>query len=230
MSQEGLLCFASHRGRQPTFALLDEWVPQSRILSRAEALAELTLRYFRGHGPATIRDLAWWAGITLGDARTGAAMVASELVEERIGGEPYLMAGDAASAPSGRPSVHLLPAFDEYLLGYTDRRLVLDLEHASAIVPGNNGVFMPMIIAGGRAVGTWKARTNGSNIVVSPTTFAAMNARDTRALAAASERYQAFMRSDTVPTATPLAARPSARASRRAAPGDSSRRAPRRTA
>ena len=86
LSQEGLLCFGPHRGNAPTFVLMDEWIPPSRDLDRDEALALLTARYFRGHGPATVRDLAWWAGITLGDARAGVAMMASELEEEIVEG------------------------------------------------------------------------------------------------------------------------------------------------
>jgi hypothetical protein len=230
LSQEGFLCFASHRGTRPTFALLDAWLPKSRARSREEALAELTLRYFRGHGPATVRDLAWWAGISLGDARAGAAMVANELVETRIDGEPFLMARDAATAPRSKPTVHLLPGFDQYLLGYTDRRLVLDVEHATAIVPGSNGVFMPTIIAGGRVVGTWKVATTRDAIVVAPTTFAPVTERAARSLAAASKRYEEFARSETAPTITPRATRPSARAATRAARADSSPRAPRRRA
>ena len=193
LSQDGLLCFASHRGRQPAFALLDEWIPTSRTLARDEALAELTLRYFRGHGPATARDLAWWAGLTLGDARTGLAMVASELAEIRIGEATHFVAQDAGVAPRTKRNVQLLPGFDEYLLGYTDRRIALDPTHASAIVPGNNGMFMPTIVAGGRVVGTWRTMVTGKKTVVSPTPFLPLDERDARALTLASKRYERFM-------------------------------------
>ncbi|MDQ2768075.1 MAG: winged helix DNA-binding domain-containing protein, partial [Gemmatimonadota bacterium] len=192
LSQKGLLCFASHRGKQPAFALLDEWIPKSRALARDEALAELTLRYFRGHGPATVRDLAWWAGITLGDARAGAAMMATELAEERIGGVAHFVARDAAAAPSAKRAVHLLPGFDEYLLGYTDRSVALDPALSAAIVPGNNGMFMPTIVAGGRVVGTWKASTSGTQVLVTSTPFAPLGKRDEQALATAAKRYTRF--------------------------------------
>jgi hypothetical protein len=192
LSQESFLCFASHRGKQPAFALLDEWIPTSRMLARDEALAELTLRYFRGHGPATVRDLAWWAGITLGDARAGVAMVASELQEERIGDTAYVVTKDAVAGPGSTRSVHLLPGFDEYLLGYTDRSVALDAIHAGAIVPGNNGMFMPTIVAGGRVVGTWKPVLNAKGNSVTAFPFAPLNARDERALAVTAKRYARF--------------------------------------
>ncbi|HMI57207.1 MAG TPA: winged helix DNA-binding domain-containing protein, partial [Gemmatimonadaceae bacterium] len=193
LSQDGLLCFASHRGSQPTFALLDEWVPDSRALTRDEALAELTLRYFRGHGPAGVRDLVWWAGITLGQARAGVAMVASALEEMKIGDTTQFVARDAATAPRSKRSVHLLPGFDEYLLGYTDRSIALDKAHASAIVPGNNGMFMPTIVAGGRVAGTWKASKTAKGTVVLPQPFAPLSDSDSRALAVASKRYVQFV-------------------------------------
>ena len=70
-AQDGLICFGSRRGKQQTFALLDEWVPQTGPRARDEALAELTRRYFISHGPATLQDLMRWAGITTAEAKVG---------------------------------------------------------------------------------------------------------------------------------------------------------------
>ena len=192
LSQDGLLCFASHRGSKPTFALLDEWVPKSRALARDEAMAELTLRYFRGHGPSGVRDLAWWAGITLGQARAGVAMVASELEEVTIGKSTQYVARDAATAPHTKRSVHLLPGFDEYLLGYTDRSIALDPAHAGVILPGNNGMFLPTIVAGGRVVGTWKATAIKGTMVVTPSPFTTLSGRDVTSVVTAAKRYTEF--------------------------------------
>ena len=194
LSQEGLLCFAAHRGKQPSFALLDEWIPESRTLARDEALAELSSRYFRGHGPATVRDFAWWTGMTLGDARAGAASVTSELTTHSVMGVSYFMSRDSAAAPKSPRTVHLLPGFDEYLLGYTDRRVALDLAHAPRVVPGNNGVFAPTIVAGGRVVGTWKAPVRKGHVAVDLSPFAPLSARDVRAAASAAKRYERFLR------------------------------------
>ena len=197
LSQEGLLCFGPHRGKQPTFALLEEWISESRELDRDEALAELTVRYFRGHGPATVRDLAWWSGITLGDARAGVAMMASELAEESVGGKTYIVSRNAcavsAAARRSARALYLLPGFDEYMLGYSDRSLALNPAHAAKIVPGNNGMFMPTIVARGRVIGTWRAATSRRSMTVSPIPFEEMSARDTRALGAAAGRYEQFL-------------------------------------
>ena len=204
LSQEGLLCFGPHRGNAPTFVLMDEWIPQSRELGRDEALGELTARYFRGHGPATVRDLAWWSGITLGDARTGMAMMAAELEEEIVEGKSYIVSRDApevsAAAKRRAQGLYVLPGFDEYMLGYSDRGVALDAAHAQKIVPGNNGMFMPTIVARGRVIGTWRAVAKRGGVTVTPLPFASLSASDARAFAAAAKRYRQFSSPSSAPS------------------------------
>src|SRR5580693_7398995 len=77
LAHERVICFGCHQGRQPSFALLDEWAPKAKSLPRVQALAELALRYFTGHGPATLRDYVWWSGLKVADARAGLEMVSS---------------------------------------------------------------------------------------------------------------------------------------------------------
>jgi hypothetical protein len=200
LSQEGLLCFGPHSGKQPTFALLDAWIPESRVLDRDESLAELAARYFRGHGPATVRDLAWWAGLTLKDARAAIAMMDEELVEESVDGVSYIVSRDAfdvsAAARRSMRALHLLPGFDEYMLGYTDRRIALDLVHAPRIVPGNNGMFMPTIVARGRVIGTWRAAVARRSMAVMPDSFVPLSVGDARAFAVAARRYEKFVKNE----------------------------------
>lgn len=181
LSQEGLLCFADHIGKQPAFALLDDWVPaDASVLGRDEALAELAGRYFSSHGPATVADFAYWSGLTLTDARRG---VAGAPGLER--GGTWIMAPGAAGGSGG---VHLLPGFDEYLLGYKERSAVLDAEYAGRITPGGNGVFKPMVVSDGRIIGTWQRGDAG----LAPEPFTTFSRAETRALTAAAARYSAF--------------------------------------
>jgi hypothetical protein len=171
MAQTGLICLGPIENKGQTFVLLDEWVPASRELSREEALAELARRYVASHGPATTQDFAWWAGLTLTDARAGFEAAKSGLLAEKIDGQEYWMARDAPGQKAHQTSsVHFLPGFDEYLLGYKDRSAVLAAEHASKIVPGNNGVFRPMLVSAGLVAGTWKRtlRKNDLDIVLNP--------------------------------------------------------------
>jgi len=196
LSMEGLLCFAEPRGKQHTFALLDEWIPTSRILDRDEALAALAARYFRGHGPATSRDFAWWSGLTLRDARAGIAMAASSLAEETINGAAYIVSRESAAASDAARGVFLLPGFDELILGYTDRSATLDPAHAMRVVPGSNGVFMPTIVSNGRVVGTWKAASAKGKVIVTPLPFTALSTEETRVLRSAAARYERFILRD----------------------------------
>ena len=175
VAQSGLICLGPMRDKQQTFVLLDEWVPDSKNLSREESLTELARRYFAGHGPATIHDFAWWAGLTITDARAGLEATKPRLVSEELDGKEYWMKGDApADIAYDESSVSLLPGFDEYLIGYRDRSAVLAVEHAPDVVPGKNGVFRPIIVVGGRVVGTWRRRLKKSTIDLTLSPFTSL--------------------------------------------------------
>jgi hypothetical protein len=172
----GLICFGPRQGNQDTFALLDEWVPAPRRLEGEEALAELARRYFASRAPASAADFAWWAGITLGQAKAGLAA-----------------AGSPAAPRTGLPGVQLLPAFDEYLLGYADRSAVLAAEHAQAIVPGRNGIFLPTMVVDGRVAGTWRARKTRRCVEITLAPFAPLPPRVRTQAGREAERYGAYL-------------------------------------
>ena len=151
------------------YALLEEWVRAPRLLDREEALAEFALRYALGHGPVTARDFAWWSSLTLTDARLGLAAAGSQLETLEHDGETYYMRPGLEPAPK---AVHLLPGFDELVLGYTDRTAQLPKEHWLTIVPGGNGVFLPTIVVDGQIVGTWKrVKATAKKVTVAVTNF-----------------------------------------------------------
>ncbi|NED52692.1 winged helix DNA-binding domain-containing protein, partial [Micromonospora aurantiaca] len=164
-SQRGVTCIAPHVGTEQTFALLDEWAPDPHRPERDEALALLAHRYVRGHGPVTRHELARWTGLTVTDATRAITLAGDLLAPVEVDGEPAVV--DAALLDAPRAPVddlHTLPGFDEYLLGFKDRSLMLDPVHAAAVVPGNNGVFRSTVVRGGRVVGTW-TRTLGAKAV-----------------------------------------------------------------
>ena len=192
-AQDGLICFGTRRGKQQTFTLLDEWVPLTRSLPRDEALAELTRRYFTGHGPATLQDLMQWAGLTAAEAKTGLAAAGKTLIQETIADRVYWMPCEAPEINHATPSVHLLPGFDEYLLGYRDRSAVLDPAYAQRICPGGNGMFSPTIVIDGVVTGTWKRTFKGGAVVIETTPFRPLTAAENDALGAAADRYGEFL-------------------------------------
>ena len=192
-AQTGLICLGPMENKQQTFVLLDEWVPQARELSREEALAQLAERYLASHGPATVYDFAWWAGLTVTDAKAGFGAIKSSLLVIKDNGQEYWQANAVPGQPAQHTSsVHLLPGFDEYLLGYKDRSAVLAVEHASKIVPGNNGIFLPMVIVAGLVVGTWKRtlKKNALDIVLQNFTQPGVQEKEGREIA---RRYSAFL-------------------------------------
>jgi hypothetical protein len=189
---EGLICFGPMRDRQDTFVLLDEWVSAGERLKRDQALAELAWRYFRGHGPATLQDFVWWSGQRVSDARAGLEMAQSKLRQETIGSESYWFPESDSIAEAPSPTVHLLPSFDEYFLGYRDRTAVLDPKYDSRVV-SSNGVFRPMIVIDGHVVGIWKQSKRKDKVTVTPEPFEVLTVAEKQALAGAAQRYGAFL-------------------------------------
>jgi hypothetical protein len=192
LSQQSVLCIAAREGKQPTFALLEEWAPAARSLPRDESLAQLALRYFGGHGPATEQDLMWWSGLTAKEVREGIAMAASELEETTVGGVRH-WSGPGAVPPVEKTRVDLLPSFDEYLLGYRERGAMLDPAHATGVNPGGNGIFNPIVVIGGRVRGSWKRTIKRDRVAIAATPFGAFTQREQRAIALEAERYGAFL-------------------------------------
>jgi hypothetical protein len=166
LSQTGTLCFGPTADGEQAIVLLDEWVTAPRRLERAEALGEWALRYFRGHGPATVKDYTRWTGLTAADVKTGLAHARPLLERIEVDGVEYLMDPRTpalldACRDQAR-GVVLLPGFDEYVLGYADRTAMLPAEFAQLIVPGNNGMFKPTVVADGQVVGTWRREGRGT--------------------------------------------------------------------
>jgi hypothetical protein len=166
LAQTGTLVLGAGQGKQQTFSLLDEWVRTPRRLDRDEALGELAYRYFRSHGPATVRDLVRWSGLTMADVQRALAVSGGLLTALDLDGVRYHLAPETLAQPGAPARVHLLPGFDEYLLGYGDRTAALAIEHSAAVVPGGNGVFKPTVVADGEVVGTWRRNVTRGEVLV----------------------------------------------------------------
>jgi hypothetical protein len=160
---------------QQLFVAFDEWIPESRALGREEGIAEFLLTYVRSHGPATLLDFAWWTQIPKAEVRAAHQAIRGQLVELVFRGTSYWLSRETAAllddGVPGSRTVLALPGFDEFLLGYTDRSLVLPAEHSQKVVPGGNGVFKRMIVHGGEVVGTWSRSGTGRSAGVEPEPF-----------------------------------------------------------
>lgn len=216
----------SHAGKGNTqfFVRSETWIKNPRVLDRDQALAELALRYFRSHGPATIKDFQWWTKLTLKDINRGMAQLGDQLVTIDCNGVSYYLAPETAallgagietrdgaekagSAESrilpGARSVILLPGFDEYLLGYTDRGAALAPHHAPLTVPGNNGMFKATVVLGGQVAGTWRKAQGAAEKqrqlagVVLPEFFGEIRPAQAKALEKEAARYAAYLNTRT---------------------------------
>lgn len=161
---EGDLIQGTPDGTEDTFILHDAVVPDPVVLAGEEALAELGVRYFRSRGPATVRDFAWWSGLTVTDARKAAALAVDTRTvvptDSPDGRRMFLAdwqdditAAELADAVAPDHPDLLLPAFDEYLMAYTDRSDIMDAAVTTAVGPTKNGLVHPCIVREGRVTG-----------------------------------------------------------------------------
>ncbi|MFN8468391.1 MAG: winged helix DNA-binding domain-containing protein [Caldilineaceae bacterium] len=192
---DGLICSGPRRGKQFTYALLDERVPSTVPLGREEALAELVRRYYTSHGPATAYDLARWASLTLEDVRAGLAATSSHLQSEEVEGQTYWYDSTlpAAAAPSGRESVaYLLSIYDEYVIGYKEWSAIASAEDAARLRALANDLTS-VVLVDGRIVGTWKRAIDKRRATVTLRPLRPLEPEEMDAIAAAADRLGAFL-------------------------------------
>ena len=197
LALEGTICMAGRKGKQHTFALLDEWIPGSRRLERDEALAALAHRYFTSHGPATLRDFTWWAGITAKDAEAAIDGAQRHLIRETVEGRTYWMEARRAGARHPAPqaasdvNVRLLPAFDEYTIAYQDRSMLV------ATTPKRTttalGLLNPVVVIDSRVVGSWKRTLAKSSVRIETKLHRRLTRTEQDAMHREIERFGRFL-------------------------------------
>jgi len=186
----GIICSGVLCGKTQTYALLEKRVPAAKPLTKEESLVKLARIYFTGHGPAALHDFVWWSGLSVGEARQGLESVQAEFISEMIDGQRYWMPDINFQPASAGNALHLLPAFDEYIVGYKDRTAVLASEvHRKAV--SSNGVFRPVVVKNGRVIGLWKKAASGKKIItLSP--FEPIDDATQQLIDTAAKRLQAF--------------------------------------
>jgi hypothetical protein len=185
---DGVICSGPKKGKQFTYALLEERVPPTKSLTREEALAELTKRYFTSHGPALLADFAWWSGLTLNDAKKGVEMNRNHLLHETVEGKTYYFVSSYAVALPSR--VFLLPNYDEYGIAYKDRGLFVDAAEAKQVAAS---IFGHMIVWRGKVIGMWRREWKNKSVVITPKFFTEPQQDIKRAFEKAALAYAAFL-------------------------------------
>lgn len=190
-AMDKLICYGPRQGKALTFTLLDNWVtPPKNILDYDAALARLAERYCQSRAPVTSADFAWWTGLTGTDAKRGLEM-ASGLETFSQDGQTYYIPAGLALEQDGK-GIYLLPAFDEYLVGYADRTAALDKSLFKKVVTPN-GIFFPTIVINGRVEGIWKRTFKNNEMHVTLHPFSPLSKTRVAAIQTVARRYAAFM-------------------------------------
>jgi hypothetical protein len=189
---DAVVCSGARRGKQFTYALVDERAPEAKTLSREEALVELTKRYFTSHGPALVKDFAWWSGLTQADVMVGLDMAKSYLARDVINRQTYWFSPSSPSLESdiSPPTVYLLPPYDEFTIAYKDHSAIL---HPAYIQPSKTLIFGGVIVIDGKVAGYWRRTFSKKAVVIETTPFRPLSLEENEAMAAAAARYSAFL-------------------------------------
>lgn len=168
---DGVICSGKAKAGKQTYALLAERVLKSKTLTRDIALAELARKYFSSHCPATIHDFIWWSGLAVAESRQALEMIKSDLISETIDNQTYWFSCSFLVSSQDKKLIHFIPAFDEFIISYKDRKASLPYEdHKKAVL--DNGIFRPVITLGGQVIGTWKREIKKETVIVQPSLFA----------------------------------------------------------
>jgi hypothetical protein len=183
-----VICSGRRIGNQLTYALLDERVPEYKMLDHDEALAKLSRSYFMSHGPATFQDFAWWSGLIAVDAKNGVAMVERDLNKTLCDEKVYL--GPALNEPVQRKirSAHLLPPFDEYTVAYKDRTAICDVDQTKRSTMAG-GLLGPVVLVDGKVIGSWKLKNEDQSITIGVKPLGRLNKTEKLAIMKAADRY-----------------------------------------
>lgn len=188
---DGIICSGADKGNKPTFALLEERVPPQKKRTKQEALAELALRYFKSHSPASFNDFLWWSGLNISEAREAVNLLGSDLIKDRFAGYDLYIHQSCPALQEYDDLLHFLPPYDEYLISYKDRTAALELVHHPKAFT-NYGIFYPVIMYNGRIVGNWKKISKKGTISIETIFFDKKTKVKKALLKAAEERYKAF--------------------------------------
>jgi hypothetical protein len=187
-----ILCSGPLKGRQQTYALLEERAPDARTLTRDEALGELVLRYFTSRGPATAKDLRFWCSLTLADIQRGLEIAGPRLQTETVDGLTLWSAPGQAPPRPPSPRVHLLQGLDEYFVGYGESRVFCD---QSGVRPSlvDRAIYNGALILDSQLAGHRKRAVSKRGVAFSVVLRTPFDDAQMQALHDAADRQGAFL-------------------------------------
>ncbi len=191
---EGLIANGPMRGKQHTYALVEERVPAPRELSGDAALAELTWRFFATHGPATIKDFVWWSSLTVAQVKRGLELVGSALESADVDGLAVWFDPAAPGAGEVVPTALLLQGFDEYVVAYSATKFAFNLAGAG-LKPGqyNANTMLHPIMIDSQLAGFWRRTTEGGGFRLELDLITPLTSGQRRALDVELARHEEFV-------------------------------------
>jgi hypothetical protein len=188
---QGLICSGPRKGKQFTYALIEERVPYVKPISKEASLKKLTHLYFNSRGPATVKDYSWWSGLTLTDARSGIEMLGKEFEKVIIEKEEYIFKRVSVPAIKSSQSTFLIPDYDEYAISYKDRSFYHHPKWKLTEVLSNSD-FFHAIAVDGYFGGSWNKKLEGKNLVVITNPFSSLTKVQLKNIDQARKRYYKF--------------------------------------
>jgi len=193
---DALICSGPRRGKQFTYALVDERAPAAPRRERDEALADLARRYFQSHGPALVQDFAWWSGLTVGDAKRAIALADPKLDQLSVEDKQYWFVPPlpaAGGARSERPIVQLLPAYDEQVASFKDYAPSFDPERVRVPRNADGALMNHILVSNGQVIGGWKRTLGKDEVRIEVKLLAKLTAAERAGLERAAEQYGEFV-------------------------------------
>ncbi|NUQ11292.1 MAG: winged helix DNA-binding domain-containing protein [Gemmatimonadaceae bacterium] len=188
---DGLIVSGPRRGKQFTYALLDERVLSTPLPDRDWSLRELALRYFRTRGPATASDFSWWSGLRMPDVTRAVEASRDALDHADVRGTRYFDGGGAV--PRRRPSAHLLPNYDEFFIGYRDRSAIGQRLGTVNVVTGGSAQISNVVVVNGQLVGGWRRTVRQQGVRLNLRLATSLTPAERSRVQRAVRRYEAFL-------------------------------------
>lgn len=151
---DGVVCSGDLLPMKATYALSEKKIPRSESIERDWALARLATKYFQSHSPASLEDFVWWSGLNVADCRRAVELIGNHLYSESYRGRIFLLHDSCRTRGVRKGEYLLIPSYDEYLIGYKSRDVVLDPDFKH-FAHNNSGIFQNVIAYDGRICGNW---------------------------------------------------------------------------
>lgn len=187
----GLICSGPRIGKQFTYANLTERAPNAKQLKREEALTLLARRYFQSHGPAQIKDFAWWSGLSMKDAQEARVRLPG-LTSEEVQGRTYWSFSHSKTMPHAESSAFFLSIYDEYSIAYKDRTDMSEEKYIEKFISMGNALTGIMLLDG-KVMGTWKKELKKDTISITLSPMRSLTTSEKELFISFADRYKTFL-------------------------------------